>query len=54
MLVVDDDTDVLNAARLYQATCGKSGCGKELQADPSLMQEYDYDASILDMNSPKM
>ncbi|MEX0845288.1 MAG: sigma-54 dependent transcriptional regulator [Balneolaceae bacterium] len=51
ILVVDDDTDVLNAARLYlKQHVEKVDVEKNPKLIPSLMQEYDYDAILLDMN----
>ncbi|HET8864072.1 MAG TPA: sigma-54 dependent transcriptional regulator [Gracilimonas sp.] len=51
ILVVDDDTDVLNAARLYlKQHVEKVDVEKTPKLIPSLMKEYDYDAILLDMN----
>jgi DNA-binding NtrC family response regulator len=51
ILVVDDDTDVLNAARLYlKQHVEKVDVETNPKLVPSLMKEYDYDAILLDMN----
>lgn len=51
ILVVDDDTDVLNAARLYlKQHVEKVDVESNPKLIPSLMNEYDYDAILLDMN----
>lgn len=51
ILVVDDDTDVLNAARLYlKQHIGKVDIESNSGLIPSLMKEFDYDAILLDMN----
>ncbi|MCP9291790.1 sigma-54-dependent transcriptional regulator [Gracilimonas sediminicola] len=51
ILVVDDDTDVLNAARLYlKQHVEKVDVESNPKLIPSLMKEYDYDAILLDMN----
>lgn len=51
ILVVDDDTDVLNAARLYlKQHIGKVDVESNSTLIPSLMKEFDYDAILLDMN----
>lgn len=51
ILVVDDDTDVLNAARLYlKQHVEKVDVETNPKLIPSLMREYDYDAILLDMN----
>ncbi|MEX0722302.1 MAG: sigma-54 dependent transcriptional regulator [Gracilimonas sp.] len=51
ILVVDDDTDVLNAARLYlKQHVEKVDVENNPKLISSLMKEYDYDAILLDMN----
>lgn len=51
ILVVDDDTDVLNAARLYlKQHVEKVDVESNPKLIPALMKEYDYDAILLDMN----
>ncbi len=51
ILVVDDDTDVLNAARLYlKQHIGKVDVESNSTLIPSLIKEFDYDAILLDMN----
>lgn len=51
ILVVDDDTDVLNAARLYlKQHIEKVDVEKNPKLIPALLKEYDYDAILLDMN----
>jgi len=51
ILVVDDDTDVLNAARLYlKQHVEKVDVESNPKLIPTLMKEYDYDAILLDMN----
>lgn len=51
ILVVDDDTDVLNAARLYlKQHIGKVDVESNSTLIPSLLKEFDYDAILLDMN----
>ncbi|MEX0945027.1 MAG: sigma-54 dependent transcriptional regulator [Balneolaceae bacterium] len=51
ILVVDDDADVLNAARLYlKQHVEKVDVEYNPKLIPSLMAEYDYDAILLDMN----
>lgn len=51
ILVVDDDMDVLNAARLYlKQHVEKVDVESNPKLIPSLMKEYDYDAILLDMN----
>jgi DNA-binding NtrC family response regulator len=51
ILVVDDDTDVLNAARLYlKQHIEKVDVEKNPKLIPTLLKEYDYDTILLDMN----
>lgn len=51
ILVVDDDTDVLNAARLYlKQHIEKVDVERNPKLIPTLLKEYDYDAILLDMN----
>lgn len=51
ILVVDDDTDVLNAARLYlKQHIEKVDVEKNPKLIPALLKDYDYDAILLDMN----
>lgn len=51
ILVVDDDTDVLNAARLYlKQHIEKVDVESNSGLIPSLLKEFDYDAILLDMN----
>lgn len=51
ILVVDDDTDVLNAARLYlKQHVEKVDVESNPKLIPTLMKQYDYDAILLDMN----
>ena len=51
ILVVDDDTDVLNAARLYlKQHVEQVDVESNPKLIPTLMKEYDYDAVLLDMN----
>lgn len=51
ILVVDDDTDVLNAARLYlKQHIEKVDVENNPKLIPVLMKEFDYDAILLDMN----
>jgi DNA-binding NtrC family response regulator len=51
ILVVDDDTDVLNAARLYlKQHVEKVDVESNPKLIPALLKEYDYDAILLDMN----
>ncbi|WP_290876469.1 sigma-54 dependent transcriptional regulator [Gracilimonas sp.] len=51
ILVVDDDTDVLNAARLYlKQHVEKVDVESNPKLIPALMKEYDYDVILLDMN----
>ena len=51
ILVVDDDIDVLNAARLYlKQHLEKVDVESNPRLIPTLMKEYDYDAILLDMN----
>ncbi|MEX2436013.1 MAG: sigma-54 dependent transcriptional regulator, partial [Balneolaceae bacterium] len=51
ILVVDDDTDVLNAARLYlKHHVEKVDVESNPKLIPALLKEYDYDAILLDMN----
>lgn len=51
ILVVDDDTDVLNAARLYlKQHVEKVDVESNPKLIPTLMKGYDYDVILLDMN----
>ncbi|MEX0609581.1 MAG: sigma-54 dependent transcriptional regulator [Balneolaceae bacterium] len=51
ILVVDDDTDVLQAARLYlKQHLSKVDVESNPKLIPALLKEYDYDAVLLDMN----
>ncbi len=51
ILVVDDDRDVLNAARLYLKQHIKQvDVETNPKLIPTLLKEYDYDAVLLDMN----
>lgn len=51
ILVVDDDRDVLNAARLYlKQHVEQVDVESNPKLIPTLMKEYDYDAILLDMN----
>jgi DNA-binding NtrC family response regulator len=51
ILVVDDDTDVLNAARLYlKQHVEKVDVESNPKLIPTLLKEYDYDTVLLDMN----
>ncbi len=51
ILVVDDDFDVLNAARLYlKQHIEEVDVESNPKLIPSLLKEYDYDTILLDMN----
>lgn len=51
VLVVDDDKDVLNAARLYlKQHIEKVDVESNPKLLPALMKDYDYDVILLDMN----
>jgi DNA-binding NtrC family response regulator len=51
ILVVDDDRDVLNAARLYlKQHIEQVDVETNPKLIPTLMKQYDYDAILLDMN----